>query len=393
MLPLAMTTSSKETTQMPSDLVPFDPSIHTPQDVGFGGPSTEVTITVDMPDGTISVIPSVWWDKDGNPTLVENQDKAVELAQEYEKNNNKQFPRFGKSGNRNSYELADSWAQRRSANGGASNVPLAYDLDPPPSLEDKFAPARGLMELVGQKESNGDYNVAYGGTKDNFTNMTVDEVLKWQDDYVDAGSKSSAVGKYQIIRKTLRDLKKKMKLTGDEVFSPEMQDAMFVQLLKKRDYDKWVDGKIDDEAFANNLAKEWASFPVMNDMQGHKTKVKAGQSYYANDGLNRALISPSDVRDALDSYRTPAQEKVTYAELAGNHDPYYAPYGRTNLYRVTTRNGVPLEGAVPDPNWHGDSMMAEAYYTDRPFTTPQQEEQDPVESALQDLFWLDKNIK
>lgn len=278
--------------------------------------------------------------------------------------------------------------------------------------EDRFAPARGLMELVGQKESNGDYNVAYGGTKDNFTNMTIDEVLEWQDDYVDAGSKSSAVGKYQIIRKTLRDLKKKMKLTGDEVFSPEMQDAMFVQLLKKRDYDKWVDGQIDDEEFGNKLAKEWASFPVLTDMQGHKTKVKAGQSYYAKDGLNRALISADDVRKALSSYRIfqkadeqyekdlieAEQERIKYAELAGDydpfaHDPYYEPYGRTNMFRVTTRNGVPVQGAVPDPDWHGDSMMAEAYYTDRPFTPPQQEEQDPVESALQDLFWLDKNIK
>lgn len=264
--------------------------------------------------------------------------------------------------------------------------------------EDRFAPARGLMELVGQKESNGDYNVAYGGTKDNFTNMTIDEVLQWQDDYVDAGSKSSAVGKYQIIRKTLRDLKKKMKLTGDEVFSPEMQDAMFVQLLKKRDYDKWVDGKIDDEEFGNKLAKEWASFPVLTDMQGHKTKVKEGQSYYAKDGLNRALISADDVRKALSSYRTAPVEEVTYDDLAGDydpfaHDPYYEPYGRTNMFRVTTRNGVPVQGAIPDPDWHGDTMMAESYYTDRPFESYPEPEEDPVSTALSQLYWLDKNIK
>jgi len=265
--------------------------------------------------------------------------------------------------------------------------------------EDRFAPARGLMELVGQKESNGDYNVAYGGKKDKFTNMTIDEVLKWQDNYVKAGSESSAVGKYQIIRGTLRDLKKKMKLKGDEVFSPEMQDAMFVQLLKKRDYDKWVDGKIDDKEFANKLAKEFASFPVVNDMEVKNKqgkvlrKLKRGESYYNKIAGNKALISPAQVTSALSSYKTAPVEEVTYDELAGNHDPYYAPYGRTNMYRVTTRNGVPLEGAVPDPDWHGDSMMAEPYYTDRPFIAPQQEEQDPVESALQELFWLDKNIK
>ena len=377
---------------MPSDLVPFDPNIHTPQDVGFGGPSTEVTITVDMPDGTISVIPSVWWDKDGNPTLVENQDKAVELAQEYEKNNNKQFPRFGKTGNRNSYELADSWAQRRSANGGASIMPLAYDLNPPPPLEDRFAPARGLMELVGQKESNGDYNVAYGGTKDNFTNMTVDEVLKWQDDYVKSGSESSAVGKYQIVRGTLRDLKKKMKLKGDEVFSPEMQDAMFVQLLKKRDYDKWVDGKIDDDQFANKLAKEFASFPVVNDMDvtDKKGKVlrklKRGESYYNKIAGNKSLITPEQVTNALESYRTPAQEEVTYENMSNYLESI-------NPYKVPTRYGKPIQGAVPDPDWHGGTMMAESYYTKNPWTPPPENNPDPVESALQELYWLDKNIK
>jgi muramidase (phage lysozyme) len=277
--------------------------------------------------------------------------------------------------------------------------------------EDRFAPARGLMELVGDKESNGDYNVAYGGTKDNFTNMTIDEVLQWQDDYVDAGSRSSAIGKYQIIRKTLRDLKKKMKLTGDEVFSPEMQDAMFVELLRKRGYDKWTEGKLSDDEFGNNLAKEWASFPVLTDMKGSKRKVKAGETYYAGDGLNKALISPEEVRGALVSYRTPdplierqkqyekdLEEEMQYAELAGDydpfaHDPYYEPYGRTNMYRVTTRNGVPVQGAIPDPDWHGDRRMAESYYTDRPFESYPEPEEDPVSTALSQLYWLDKNIK
>lgn len=283
--------------------------------------------------------------------------------------------------------------------------------------EDRFAYARGLMELVGEKESKGDYNVAYGGTKDNFTNMTVDEVLQWQDDYVDSGSSSSAVGKYQIIRKTLRDLKKKMKLKGDEVFSPEMQDAMFVQLLKKRGYDKWVDGKIDDVEFGNKLAKEFASFPVLNDMEVKNKegkvlrKLKRGESYYNKIAGNKSLITPEQVIQSLASYRNSddlierqkqyekdLEEEMQYAELAGDydpfaHDPYYEPYDRTNMYRVTTRNGVPVQGAIPDPDWHGDRRMAESYYTDRPFESYPEPEEDPVSTALSQLYWLDKNIK
>ena len=114
---------------MPSNLVPFDPDKHTAQDVGFGSPSTEVTITVDMPDGTIGVIPSVWWDKEGKPKLVGNEAEAIQLAQQYEKNNKKQFPRFGEVGNPSNYRIADVWAQGRSASGGATLGELAQDLE------------------------------------------------------------------------------------------------------------------------------------------------------------------------------------------------------------------------------------------------------------------------
>lgn len=196
--------------------------------------------------------------------------------------------------------------------------------------EDKYAPARGLMDIVGAKESNNDYNIAYRGTRNNFTDMTIDEVLDWQKKFVNAGSPSSAVGRFQIIRKTLKDLKKKMKLSGDELFSPEMQDAMFVQLLKRRKYDKWVDGEISDEEFGNNIAKEWASFPVLTDMKGSKRNVKVGESYYAADGLNKALISPADVHKALSAHRTPKPKTMTFADLAGDAafaiDPVLLPH-------------------------------------------------------------------
>jgi len=107
-------------------LVPFDVNKHTAQDVGFGDPSTEVTITVDMPDNTVGIIPSVWWDTKGNPTLVDEA-TAIQLADHYEKQTSNKFPRFGKVGNKTNYTKADAWAQKRSAKGGATQSPLAKE--------------------------------------------------------------------------------------------------------------------------------------------------------------------------------------------------------------------------------------------------------------------------
>jgi hypothetical protein len=57
-------------------------------------------------------------------------------------------------------------------------------------------------------------------------------------------------------------------------------------------------GRLSDVGFALNLAKEWASFPVLAPVQGQRRKLKRGQSYYSGDGLNKALVKP-EVIEAL----------------------------------------------------------------------------------------------
>lgn len=48
------------------------------------------------------------------------------------------------------------------------------------------------------------------------------------------GYLATPMGKYQIVGTTLRDLKKKMALSGDEKFSPALQDQMFKRLVNGR---------------------------------------------------------------------------------------------------------------------------------------------------------------
>ncbi|KQP81768.1 hypothetical protein ASF60_22185 [Methylobacterium sp. Leaf113] len=109
------------------------------------------------------------------------------------------------------------------------------------------------------------------------------------------GTESSATGRYQFMKKTLRGLKQEMGLSGTERFSPELQDRMALQLLNRRGYSEWQAGRITDAQFANRLALEWASLPNITAQNGRP----AGVSAYTGDGLNKSLVSPASVLAAL----------------------------------------------------------------------------------------------
>jgi len=146
-----------------------------------------------------------------------------------------------------------------------------------------------LLNFIAKPESGGDYNIVYGGIKKQdrpkrpLTTMTVDEVLAWQD-RIDRFYPSEAAGRYQIMEDTLRKLAPEAGIPGSALFNEETQDALAMQLLLRRGLEKYLAGKMSAEAFANELAKEWASLPVV-------TGEKKGRSYYAGDGLNKSHVS------------------------------------------------------------------------------------------------------
>jgi muramidase (phage lysozyme) len=171
-----------------------------------------------------------------------------------------------------------------------------------------FAPSatpgsvKGLLDIIGKHESNGNYNAYYkhanNNTKD-FTNMTVNEVIQWQRGFINSGSPSSAVGKYQIINKTLVGLKDSMNLTGNEKFSPELQDRMAVKLLEGRGLNSFKNGRMSADSFMLGVSKEWASMP----------KDRSGRGYYDGDGLNKSGTGATPVLAAIDDIRrAPAAE-------------------------------------------------------------------------------------
>jgi muramidase (phage lysozyme) len=174
------------------------------------------------------------------------------------------------------------------------------------------AGAMVLLRFIAETETGREppecYEVVFGHNqrkmKKPLTQMTLDEVEADGPRRTKAYG-SSAAGAYQFMRDTLdkpgtlQDLEGELKLTGKEIFNSELQDLLGYHLLKRRGYIDFVRGKIGRVAFAKRLAQEWASFPVLTATKGAHRQLTRGQSYYAGDGLNKALISPEKVEKIL----------------------------------------------------------------------------------------------
>lgn len=177
---------------------------------------------------------------------------------------------------------------------------------------DKYYVYRPLIDLIGFTEGTAPpkgrgYNetLAYGnmldgkitgkgnGVQVELVSMTLNEVdglqTKMLRDPDNKRLNSSAVGWGQIVRTTLRSIRKTLSLTGNELYDADMQDRLICYLLGVRGIDKYLTGRLKEDTLINNLAKEWASFPT--------TK---GKGHY---GGQHAAVSPDRVRIALAEVR------------------------------------------------------------------------------------------
>ena len=152
----------------------------------------------------------------------------------------------------------------------------------------------GVFGLIGQLESRNGYNtMAGGGNKKQLTSMTINEVLQYQNS---RGTNMKAAGKWQIMPNTLRGLKKSMNLTGDELFTPEMQDRMAFELaMNRKGYRQFANATGEEKlalmgAAQNDLAKEWASMPMANDAEG-MNRLKQLRSKFQQDLTKGAKVS------------------------------------------------------------------------------------------------------
>lgn len=166
------------------------------------------------------------------------------------------------------------------------------------------AGAAFLLDFIAAREAPKGYDTVYANKMAQMpkplTSMTLAEVIADGPRRTKAFG-SSACGRYQFMTATLQDLRKTLVLMGTDLFTPDLQDRLAFALLQRRGHDKFMAGKLTRTAFGLAIAQEWASFPVLAACQGAHRALKRGQSYYAGDGMNKALVTPEAVESALNT--------------------------------------------------------------------------------------------
>ena len=144
-----------------------------------------------------------------------------------------------------------------------------------------------VLDFIAQFEAvNGHYDSVFPSSrKPEILDMTINQVL------ADGGERvrdqirgrrfrskktgnywgSSAMGRYQYIRKTLKDVAQRMGLDFDkDKFDPETQDKIAIFHLKQdHQMEEWLKGQISDKQFLKRLSRTWASIPDPDTDMSH----------------------------------------------------------------------------------------------------------------------------
>lgn len=172
------------------------------------------------------------------------------------------------------------------------------------------------------KTDRSSYDVIYGHNEGKIskkvTSMTIDELISIQPTFTKR-FKSSAAGGYQFMRNTLRNLKTELRLRGTQIMEPDLQDRLAYHLAIRRGYNDFIAGKITRTEFGRRLAQEWASFPVLAPTKGASRALQRGETFYAGDKLNKALVTPQRMEAVLDQVKaagssTAASDAVVVVE-------------------------------------------------------------------------------
>lgn len=139
--------------------------------------------------------------------------------------------------------------------------------------------AKGFLSFISSAEG-ADYQTMYGGRKVDLQKKTVAQVLTLNKAH-GKRTGSSATGAYQVMHDTLRGLVRNGVVKEDELFTEDVQDRIALALLNEKGYQKYLDGKISAETFANRVAGVWAALPLAS-----------GKSKYHKDKMNnKATVS------------------------------------------------------------------------------------------------------
>jgi conjugal transfer mating pair stabilization protein TraG len=187
-----------------------------------------------------------------------------------------------------------------------------------------------ILDLIAAPESHGNYNAWYGQVDQQavaLDRLTFDEVRALQTQLLADGQGGSAIGRYQFLPDTLEDLRRQLQLTGEEPFTPALQDRLALRLLRESGVNDWIAGRLDETGLAHNLSRRWAALP----------KDASNLSYHAGVGANAAHVEQAEVVAALAAIRSGASTPFAApAPVAGPDVVLSAPLQNPEHYPVTS---------------------------------------------------------
>lgn len=169
---------------------------------------------------------------------------------------------------------------------------LAEVLGPRPARPGRIGRgAKGLRDLIALVEAGpaGYDAVVYGARVPPPrppTQMTLAEIEDW---VAATPGQNHALGRYQIVPRTMAGLKRRLGLSEQARFTPKLQDRMADVLLADAGHAEFLAGRIDRTAFMRNLAAIWAGLPGPD-----------GRSLYHGVAGNAAGISWAEYRARME---------------------------------------------------------------------------------------------
>jgi hypothetical protein len=132
---------------------------------------------------------------------------------------------------------------------------------------------------------------------------------------------SSALGRYQIVRTTLRTVRKSLSLPANALFDSEMQDRCACYLLGLRGIDKYLAGRLSEDTLIDNLAREWASLPTVsgNGVIGRGNAARNGVPVFAQPHQRRGLARKGPCAGLWRPAPARGEMRNGRADAAGEH--------------------------------------------------------------------------
>jgi muramidase (phage lysozyme) len=202
-----------------------------------------------------------------------------------------------------------------------------------------------LNEIAKSEGTGNNYNDSYAhANKSDLSKLTFDQTMALSKTLGQQHG-SSAIGRYQFMHDTLAGLKSKLGLSGNEMFTPALQDRLGKVLLQGRGYDEWKTGKLSDQAFMHNLSKEWAGLTDPNTGRGYYPGQTTGHSLAQQFAALKAELD-KQTRSATAGASDPP---VLPGHLTGKSDPInpsFSPSWQKGLFR----EGIFTPGGFQGPH-------------------------------------------